>query len=917
MAAATQIVYSRHRSTGRVIFQEGFPMRCISPAALAIALLSVGLPISASADAPEKAATQKTTTQKTTTQETTTQLPRTIRPTHYDIALVPDAKNLTFSGKISIALEVLEPTAAITLNALDLTMQSAHLGNAAKTSYAPPKVVINDAEQTATLTFDKILAIGSYQLAIEYRGKIGTQANGLFAIDYDTVAGSKRALYTQFENSDARRMIPSWDEPAYKATFTLSATVPANGMAVSNMPIANRTDLPGGRALVRFVQSPKMSTYLLFLGVGEFDRATARVGQTEVGVVTQKGAAAQAAFVLESAQAVLREYNDYFATPYPLPKLDNIASPGRSQFFSAMENWGAIFTFESAILLNPAISTQADKQTAFGVAAHEMAHQWFGDLVTMSWWDDLWLNEGFATWMAGRTTTLMHPQWNTALAAVQARDSAMARDSMATTHPVVQHVATVEQANQAFDSITYQKGAAVISMLEGYVGADAWRTGVRQYIKAHAYGNTVSDDLWREIQTTAGKPVLEIAHDFTLQPGVPLISVGEPVCSGGKTTLQLTQGEFTRDQPDKKVLRWRVPVIVKSQGGEAVSTVVADGKASVTAPGCGVAIVNAGQSGYYRTLYTPQHFAKIKTGFASLAAIDQLGLLSDTRALGLNGQQPASDVLDLAMVTPVQADPQIWGNVAGVFDALNDLYVGASVRQQALQAFAIARLTPVLARVGWTAQPDELDTVAILRNELIHTLSALGDHAVIAEAQRRYAASKTQPSAIPAPMRKTILGVLARHADAATWDQLHAAALSEKTPLIKDHLYSLLSSTEDESLARRALDLSLTAEPGATNSAQMISNVARLHSDLAFDFAIGHMKQVDGKVDFTSRSSYYPGLAFDSVDPAMIRKVNAYASANLAASSRREADATVGRIAYRIKVRNERLPAVDAWLARK
>lgn len=856
------------------------------------------------------------------TEKTTTQLPRTVRPTHYDIALVPNAQALTFAGKITIALDVLEPTPSITLNALDITIQSARLSRPSNTSgpsntsYASPKVTISDTEQTATFTFDKSLAIGSYRLAIEYQGKIGTQANGLFAIDYDTAAGHKRALYTQFENSDARRVIPSWDEPAYKATFTLEATVPANQMAVSNMPIAQKSALPDGRALVRFAQSPKMSTYLLFFGLGEFDRATARVGPTEVGVVTQKGSAAQAAFALESAQAILREYNDYFAIPYPLPKLDNIASPGSSQFFSAMENWGAIYTFESAILLNPSFSTQTDKQRAFSIAAHEMAHQWFGDLVTMQWWDDLWLNEGFATWMDDRTTMLLHPEWNTALATVGQRESAMDRDALATTHPVVQHVETVEQASQAFDSITYQKGAAVIRMLEGYVGADAWRTGVRQYLKAHAYGNTVSDDLWREIETAAAKPVMAIAHDFTLLSGVPMIRVSEPVCAEGKTTLQLTQDEFTKDQPGKKPLKWRVPVIVQAHGGDTVRTVVSDGKGTVTAPGCGVVIVNAGQSGYYRTLYTPQHFARIKTEFASLAAIDQLGVFTDAWALGSNGQQPAFDALELAAATPVQADPQIWGTVATVFDVINDLYIGSGARQDAFRAFAIARLTPVLARVGWNARPDEPDTIAILRNDLISTLSALGDRTVIAEAQRRHAASKKDASAIPAPLRKSILGVVARHADAATWDQMHAAALSEKTPLIKDHLYSLLSSTQDESLARRALDLSLTAEPGATNSAEMISQVAELHPDLAFDFAIAHMNEVNHKIDFASRSRYYPGLASRSVDPAMIKKVNAYASAHLTASSRRDADTAIARITYRIKVRTERLPAVDAWLAR-
>src|SRR5690606_32077123 len=239
----------------------------------------------------------------------------------------------------------------------------------------------------------------------------------------------------------------------------------------------------------------------------------------------------QARFALESSKDVLAEYNDYFGVKYPLPKLDNIAAPGRSQFFSAMENWGAIFTFEHTLLLDPAIANISDRQRIFSVAAHEIAHQWFGNLVTMAWWDDLWLNEGFATWMAARTTQKLHPEWNTHLYSVGGRESAMSLDAAVTTHPVVQHVETVEQASQAFDSITYQKGGAVIRMLEGYVGADAWREGVRNYMKTHAYGNTVSDDLWRAVQASAGKPILDIAHDFTLQPGVPLIRVASATCA--------------------------------------------------------------------------------------------------------------------------------------------------------------------------------------------------------------------------------------------------------------------------------------------------------------------------------------------------------------------------------------------------
>lgn len=852
-----------------------------------------------------------------TASKTTTQLPRAVRPTHYDVAIDPDAASLTFKGKVAITVDVLQPTASITLNAVDLSFASVRLSSAAGGApFAAPRIEIDEATQTATFTFDRPIPSGAHRLALDYTGKIATQTVGLFAIDYDTAAGHKRALYTQFEAADARRMIPSWDEPEHKATFALQAAVPADQMAVSNMPIEKRTDLGGGRLLVQFQPSPKMSTYLLFFALGEFDRVSAKVGPTELGVITQKGAAAQAAFALESSARVLREYNDYFGTSYPLPKLDNIAAPGSSPFFGAMENWGAIFTFEYAILLDPAISTQADKQVAFSMAAHEIAHQWFGDLVTMRWWDDLWLNEGFASWMAGRTTERLQPQWNTALSAVTARERAMDRDSLATTHPVVQRIETVDQTNQAFDAISYMKGEAIIRMLEAYVGDEVWRSGVRRYIKAHAYGNTESVDLWREVEAAAGQPITAIAHDFTLQPGVPMIRVEDAVCTDGHTMLRLTQGEFSKDRPDKKPLTWRVPVTIKPlNAATAVRQLVTGGKATVSVPGCGPMIVNAGQSGYHRTLYSPAQFAGIAKHFASIAAIDQLGILSDSWSLGLVGQQPATDVLVLATAIPTSADPQIWGKLAAIFGSLNEYYDGTPQRQAAFRTFAIARLAPVLAQVGWSARPDELETVAILRNDLIQALGALGDPSVIAEARRRYA-SQADEKAMPATLRKAILAVVARHADEATWNRLHAAALAEKTPLVKDRFYLLLSTTEDETLARRALELSLTAEPGATNSSAMIAGVARLHPDLAFDFAMAHLEALNEKIDASSRSLYFPSLASRSADPAMIDKINGYANAHLAAGSRRAAETAIANIADRIRVRRERLQAIDAWLAR-
>ncbi|HEY4146203.1 M1 family metallopeptidase, partial [Pinirhizobacter sp.] len=813
--------------------------------------------------------------------------------------------HLTFTGSVKIDVAIKQPTQTIELNAADMTFGHVSLSGVT----GAPKVVFDPKEQTATLTFPSQIAAGPHVLAIDYKGKIYLQAAGLFALDYDTAKGKKRALFTQFENSDARRFVPSWDEPNKKATFTLTATVPGDQMAIANTPIAATGSLPGGLKRVHFAASPKMSSYLLFFGAGDFERVSRKVNGVDIGIIVKRGDTAKAAFALDAAAHILPYYEDYFGVKYPLPKLDLIGGPGSSQFFGAMENWGAIYTFEYALLLDPSISTQRDRQGVFGIAAHEMAHQWFGDLVTMRWWDDLWLNEGFASWMASRTTAKLHPEWQTSLDNVGIREQAMSRDAAATTHPIVQHIETVEQASQAFDTITYSKGEAVIRMLEGYVGADTWRDGVRRYIKAHAYGNTVSDDLWHEMDAAAGKPVSTIAHDFTLQPGVPMIKVVSAACAGGNTTVQLEQGEFSKDQPNKKPLMWHVPVTAQVGKGTVATALVADGKGTITVPGCGPVVVNAGQGGYYRTLYSPKEFQALRGAFAGLQPIDQLGIMGDTWAMAMAGVETPANYMDLAKAVTTDSVPQVWGEVVDGMQGLDSYYRGDAARQATFRKFAIARLSPEMKRVGWMPTHGEPAPVTILRTHLISALGSFGDKAVLAEAQRRFDAND-----MPAELRKTIMAVVASNANAATWDKLHAQAKAETTPLVKDQLYFLLSTVKDDALAQRALDLALTDEPGATNSAGMITGVGRNHPDMAFDFAVAHKAQVDKLVDSTSSARYYPGIGGSSFDPSMIGKVQAFAEKYIAPTSRRGADTVIANIKYRTEVRNERLPAVDAWL---
>ena len=846
----------------------------------------------------------------------TTQLPRGAAPSHYAITVTPDAPNLKFSGKVTIDIVVSQPLPALVLNAADLAISDVRLtpaeGKAVKGSAR-----IDAAAQTATLDFGKPLQPGNYKVDIVYAGVINTQANGLFALDYTDNAGkAKRALFTQFEAPDARRFVPSFDEPSYKATFDLTAIVPTGELAVSNMPVRASKDMGGGKTQVTFGTSPKMSSYLLFFGLGELERATKMAGTTEVGVITGKGNTGKAQLALDASAAILPWFNDYFGVPFPLPKLDNVAGPGQSQFFSAMENWGAIFTFERALLVDPRFTSEETKRTIYEIVAHEMAHQWFGDLVTMAWWDDLWLNEGFASWMATKVTDKLNPDWEMLLTRVEGRERAMGLDALATTHPVVQKINTVEEVNQAFDAITYQKGEAVITMLEGYAGEDVWRSGIRSYMKAHAYGNTVTDDLWKAVEGAGATGLVAIAHDFTSKPGIPLVKVDSAKCSGGNMTLRLSQGEFSRDRKDKAPLSWNVPVKAQVLGGQA-QRLILNGQGQMTLPGCGAYVINAGQTGYYRSLYPQANVEALAKDFTRLSSIDQSGLLADNFQLGLGGYQPIGLALDLIDAVPAAASPAVLAEVPGYLASVYTMLEDDKGEQAKVASYASRKLNPMLANIGYDAKAGEGPQVPVLRSALVAALGSMGDTAVVGEANRRFAAFTSDPAALDGPLRNSWLRIIAQNADAATWDRLRAMANGAKTDLEKSATFALLGAAKDEALARKALDLALTDEPGKTTSAAIISQVGGEHPMLAVDYVLAHRQQYEALIDVSARSQAIARLGGGSADPAMATKLDGYASQHLTPESRKVVDRSISAIKTRIETRARLKPALINWFARK
>lgn len=840
----------------------------------------------------------------------TGQLPTNVTPVLYDIRVDPNAQAKTFTGSETITVRVRPNTRAITLNAADLKITRATLDG------RPVRYRLDAATQRITLLAPRPLKGGEHRLGFAWSGKINDTAAGFFAIDYKNADGSAaRMLATQFEAPDARRFAPMFDEPAFKAKFRLAAVAPANQLAYSNMP-ASVSRLADGRKLYSFAETPVMSSYLLFLGMGDVERKTVMAGKAEIGIITRRGVVDQGDYALASAKRLLTYYDDYFGQPYPLPKLDMIAAPGSSQFFGAMENWGAIFYFEPTVLFDAKRATVSGKQNIFITVAHEIAHQWFGNLVTMRWWDDLWLNEGFASWMENKASGDLNPEWLARETAVsQDREGAMGADSTAATHPIIRKVETVDQIGEAFDGITYQKGQAVIGMIESTLGADPFRDGIRRYMAKYKYGNTVTDQLWTELSAASGREVSGFAHDFTLQGGVPLIRVQNTVCEGGSTRVTLAQGRFGLDAASKQPQLWTAPLKIATLGNAAATTLVKSDKPyDVTVAGCGPLVVNQGKGSYVRVQYDDASHAALVRDYAKLALADRLGTLGDDFALAASGDQSLARYFELVAAVAPDASPLEWDVIADDIGGLAGAFAQTEL-EAPLRARTASLLAPVMQRVGFAARADEAPIVTNLRETLVTRLGLAGDADVAAQARRYVAALATDPNAIPPAIRQPILITYAANATPAEWEALLAITRGTNNPVAKNGYIRLLGTARDATLAERALALVKTSDFTAPQRAELLVAVSGRHPDMAFDFAVANLDMVNGLLETSTRAGFIPALGARSNNPAMPAKITAFAEANLPEASRGGAKRALTTIAARKAAADRLRPAVAAWLA--
>lgn len=840
-------------------------------------------------------------------------------PTHYAIDLKPDLATLAVSGSEVVEIKVLDATDRLVLNAVDIVVQSASLDEGEAGQVAT--ITSQPKAQTVTLMFPQALAVGPHKLRIAFTGRINSFGRGLFVVDYPTGHGRKRMIATELEPADARRVFPCWDEPAFKASFEPSVTVPRNFRALSNMPIAHEEPVGGASKRVWFGATPRMSSYLFVLVAGDLERLTGEANGVTVGVVTVAGKREQGRYALTSAVSLLGYYNDYFGVKYPLPKLDLIAVPGGVG--GAMENWGGIVFNESILLFDPSSSPDALRRSIFGVLAHEMAHQWFGDLVTMGWWNDLWLNEGFASWMQNKVAASLHPDWQVWLNGGTAKQTAMDVDARRTAHPIQQPVADESEAESVFDSITYLKSQAFIRELENYLGAEKFRDGIRHYMAAHAYGNATTADLWLALRRASGKQVAAIAIPYTEQPGVPLIVSGAS-CVNDRQRLVLRQERFTRGAADVGAQLWQVPIAFGPPGAKEPSGVVLmQGRTMRLAAGrCGEPIkLNFGDVGYYRVEYDDATEAALAKAIETMGPADRVNLLADNWALLQASRMTAGRYFTLVDAVVNDRNRAVWEQVIRTVGRLDDLERGLSGRS-AFQAYGRSRLRPAFDRLGWDraageSQGNTTDNT-ILRSKLIAELGGLGDGAVIAEARRRFAAFVKDPGSLDVNLRGPVVFLAGRGADRATYDELRALGRKATSTELRIRYYIALAAAIDPELAKETLAITLTDEvPVDLANGLILTLASGEHPELALAFVKANFEALAAKRGPTFRAFFMSSLMTNFADRAHAEELADFAPVHETAGGRIAAARAQEEIIEAADFRARQIPAVDEWVKQR
>ena len=778
-------------------------------------------------------------------------LPRHVIPTHYDLRIEPDLHAHSFTGHEMVTLTVIEPTTEVLLNATELDVSAATLSGDGQ-SPRVGTVRMDPEQQRCHITFPSVIPPGVWKLGLTFRGTLNDKLRGFYRSTYKDERGVAHTLAaTQFEATDARRAFPCWDEPQFKAVFAVTLAIDPALTAISNTRIVDDR-LEGGKRIVRFAESMKMSTYLVAFIVGELvSTAPIMARHTPVRLWSIPGKQHLTPFGHEIAVYSLNFLADYYAIPYPGDKLDLIAIPDFAS--GAMENLGAITFRETALLLDQRTATHAEQGRIADVVAHENAHMWFGDLVTMAWWNGLWLNEAFATFMEMLVVDAWKPEWERWTAFGMARAAALSVDGLLSTRPIEFPVRAPKEAEAMFDVLTYEKGASVLRMLEQHIGPTVFRDGVRHYLTAHAYGNAETTDLWVSLGHASKQDVPALMNEWIFSPGYPLISLAVETPS----TLTLTQRRFTYANDSSATAsgaaapQWHVPVQVRittKRGTETRRVLLSERENRLSLPEDWTSVLaNEGGHGFYRVRYSSELLTGLqKDGLNNLAPVERFNLLNDTWAATLAGMVSSADYLALTEHFRHEQDPHVWAVMLGSFSTINQLLDEGD--RPLLAALVRDRVSPMFQQLGWTPRHDERDLVKELRGDIIRALGTLGrDETIQAQAREAYTALQQQSRSIDPNVIPALVSILAFTGDAARYEEFSGRFRQATTPQEeRRYLFSLAAFRAPE-LLECTLAKTLTDEIRTQDAPFLVSSL--LHNvysrEKAWEFVKTNWERMD------------------------------------------------------------------------
>ncbi len=853
-------------------------------------------------------------------QPSATGLPKDVIPRSYLIHLEPNIETQVTDGIESIEIEVLKPTNWIVLNALDTQIAEARIEIGDQAERLTPE--FDSKQERVTFDLKNVLQPGKYTLSIRFQSRIVERPHGLFLQPYKDgeLAATEHLLATELQTDDTRRVFPCWDESTFRATFQLSVKTGKENTVISNMPVFVEHPLGPDQKIVVFEKTPLIASDMVLLVCGKLEWLDDEVAGVKLRIVTTPGKKELGKYAMEVTKQLLTYFSNYFAIPFPLSKLDQIALPcddGESK------DLGGIVYDEDALLCDPETTYESAKQRIFLGIADKIAHQWWGDLVTMTSRNDLWLNEGFESWLAKKAADRCHPQWKIWLQAARKKEATMACDAGEMTHAIQASLAGEEQTMKASDVIMNQKPWLLLRMLENFTGEDPFRDGVRAYLATHQSSETTAEDLWTSLEQVTGKPIKKMVVGWAEQPGFPLIKITTQ-CVNGNRVISLEQVPFVLAQRDEPPTQWGVPVGIRPNvsSNEVKYALLDKLSDNFDLTGCsGVIQANAGNVGYFRVLYEPTLLNDLQKNVEKLPESDRLNLITDTWALVESGNLPASTYFELLENLRRDDSLAVWQNALGTGERNGALRLIDRLEQgrpgrEPYQRYICSLFAAKFQELGWDERAGEDPETQGYRAILIETLGFFGDRDVIDESFKRFENYRENPSSLVPDLRSAVIAIVGRYSSQTVNHELLSMAGDTRNIEEKRMYGRALGAALDPELTRETLqyfvsdkvkprDLPLALEYFATEGE---------HPDIAWSFAVAHLKEMQERFGLLRLSRLLSLIATGFTDNQRADEVLSFAKANLPPAAVRELQNSIDEIRFRAKLKAKTLAAIDDWI---